>query len=197
MTRSLNGIYRMFLCVAFLFSLATCSGKKDTKVDKYFNLPQFIDQQVRMLWESQPQMTKVVMFGDDTETTVITDLDSAQWEKELKIFMEHDINKPVLVDAYQVKESTDQGQKQISYQLKNTDEMGILKLEVQYEDSETVSGLNSTFSEATLLYGNFREVSLTTQEDGRLSAYRVVGFHKLMFKDTVRYKLDVKLDYNQ
>jgi hypothetical protein len=148
------------------------------------------------LYQEQPQATKDIIFGDHVETIVQSDLDSVQWQKELKIFREHDINKPVLIDAYQIHQGvTDQGNKRVSYSLIDTTQLGILNMTVLYDSNNSVSSLNSTFREQNLLYGNFREVNLTTGGLGKLDRYSVRGYHKLMFNDTVYYQLEVKLNY--
>lgn len=182
----------LLVCLGLLVS---CSGKNQRVVEKYFNIPEFLDQQLAILYLEQPEATKDIIFGDHAETIVQSDMDSIQWQKELKIFREHDINKPVLIDAYQIhQEVTDQG-KRISYSLIDTTGLGILNLTVLYHPDSSVSSLSSTFREQNLLYGNFREVNLLTSAPGKLDRYSVRGYHKLMFNDTVYYQLEVKLNY--
>ena len=173
--------------------MVSCSGKQQNKVDKYFSIPQFIDQQVEILAENQNQLLKTVSFGDTSETTSIDSLSQEQWEKELRIFKEHDINKPVLIDAYLARETDRQGGHTIAYKLIDSTDSGILDMEIVYDSLEQVSGWRSRFKEENLLYCNFRELILSTNEAGILESYLIKGYHKLIFKDTVHYQLDVEI----
>ncbi|GJM29442.1 MAG: hypothetical protein DHS20C17_20770 [Cyclobacteriaceae bacterium] len=187
---------KSIICIIIIGLLASCSGEKPPAVEKYFNLPGFLDQQLAILYQEQPEIVKNIIFGDQVENTVISGLDSSQWQKELKIFTEHDINKPVLIDAYSTEEViTDQGGKQLIYRLSDSGNSGILNMEVNFDSLDRVASLSSTFREENLLYGNFREVSLTTGPGGKLGQYSVKGYHKLLLNDTVHYQMEVALKY--
>ncbi len=175
--------------------LVSCAGKKTELVDKYFSIPEFIDQQVTRLGENENQLLKTASFGLRQESTVIDSLSRDQWEKELRIFKEHDINKPVLIDAYQTNElNTKEGERIILYELTDSTGSGILDMEIVFDSSDKVSSWKSSFKEENLLYCNFRELTLSTNEDGMLEHYLIRGYHKLMFKDTVYYQLDVEVN---
>ena len=179
-----------------VFFLAGCSSSRENNIDKYFDVTGFINQQVAMLLEKEVQLHKTVQFGDQSETLTITGLDSAQWHKEFRIFKEHDINKPVLLDAYNEDLGmTEQGNRFTSYSLIDSTGSGVLKMEIIYNSADQVSGWSSSFQEENLLYCNFRELTLTTSNEGILEAYQVRGYHKLMFKDTVHYQLEVDISY--
>ncbi len=172
-----------------------CSPKKEVEINQYFDVSEFIDQQLTLLIQQQPELVKTVSFGDSIESTMEQSIDSVQWKKELKIFKEHDINKPVLVNAYNVQEIVADRGKHIKYKLIDSTESGILNLEILFNRSEQPTTLRSTFKEDNFLYGNFREVSLTTNAEGALESYRITGYHKLMLTDTVHYQLEAKLNY--
>ena len=117
------------LLFTLLLTLVHCSGQKMDQIDKYFDVQQYIDQQVAQLHASSPKLTKTLQFGDSTESKTFTDLDSAGWNNELKIFREHDINKPVLVDAYQIKQIPGmQGENMETYELKDDSQNGVCLL---------------------------------------------------------------------
>ena len=189
----LSGLPKWVGHIFAVLLLTSCTGKQQQKVDKYFSIPDFIDQQLEILAENQHQLLKTVNFGDTSETTSMDSRSYEQWEKELRIFKEHDINKPVLIDAYLVQETDRPGGHTISYKLMDSTDSGILDMEILYDSQEQVSGWRSRFKEENLLYCNFRELMLSTNEAGILESYLITGYHKLMFKDTVHYQLNVEI----
>ena len=179
--------------IFIILLMVSCSGKEQKKVDKYFSIPEFIDQQVEILAENQNQLLKTVSFGDSSETTSIDSLSHEQWVKELRIFKEHDINKPVLIDAYLTQETDRLGERTISYRRIDSADSGILDMEIVYDSAQQVTDWRSRFKEENLLYCNFRELVLSTNEAGILESYLIKGYHKLIFKDTVHYQLNVEI----
>lgn len=183
----LTGVFTLVL-------LSACAPENNKSIDRYFDLQEFLDRQVSDLDLRKASLVKTSKFGDSTESIEISGLDSSQWQKELRIFREHDINKPVLIDAYQTDESvTDHGHQITSYKLIDTSASGVLNMEVVFDSTEQVSSWKSDFQEQNLLYCNFREVSLTTGADGVLNGYLIQGYHKLMFNDTVYYQLKASI----
>jgi hypothetical protein len=176
--------------------LAACTSGRESTIDKYFDVPGFINEQMDMLNSRDAQISKTVRFGDKAESLTLSDLDLEQWQKELRIFEEHDINKPVLVDAYTIDQVTDdQGNKTTTYNLTDNSELGILKMEIKQDGEDQVSAWSSSFQEENLLYCNFRELTLTTGDQGILNSYRINGYHKLMFNDTVYYQIEVDITF--
>jgi hypothetical protein len=189
----LNYLPKWVGCIFVAMFMVSCGGEQQKKVDKYFSIPDFIDQQVEILAENQNQLLKTVSFGDTSETTSIDSLSHEQWKKELRIFKEHDINKPVLIDAYLAQETDILGGHTISYKLMDSTDSGILDMEIVYDSAQQVSGWRSRFKEENLLYCNFRELMLSTDGAGILESYLIKGYHKLIFKDTVHYQLNVEI----
>ena len=189
----LSGLPKWVGCIFAAMLMVSCGGKPQKKVDKYFSIPDFIDQQVEILAENHNRLLKTVSFGDTSETTSIDSLSHEQWEKELRIFKEHDINKPVLIDAYLAQEINRPGGHTISYKLIDSTDSSILDMEILYDSEEQVSGWRSRFKEENLLYCNFRELMLSTNEAGILESYLIKGYHKLIFKDTVHYQVNVEI----
>lgn len=172
-----------------------CSGYKKPSIDKYFNLQQFIDQQITYLKDRDVRINKTLKFGDSVETLVLSELDSGIWAKELKIFREHDMNKPNLVDAYDSKEGiTEENLKFVAYHLIDSSQSGVTDMEIVSRQDGQVARWKSGFKEENLMYSNFRQISMVTGENGFLNSYEINGYHKLIFKDTVHYQIQVKVN---
>ena len=187
---------RVLVCL-IVWTMFQCTTANDKSITKYFPLTNFIDQQIDLLSNQNLQITKTLQFGDSLESHILTSLDTTQWSKELKIFRAHDINKPVLIDAYETREELDgNGAKTIQHQLIDQSQTGILDLGVSYDPEGRITGLESSYQEDNLLYSNFRNVSMTFGSAG-LSGYAVEGYHKIMFKDTVYYHIITEVEKSQ
>jgi hypothetical protein len=194
MKEFLNIAQRLALFLVLGCILFRCADKDEDAIKKYFDLNYFIDQQITTLQDRNVQLTKTLKFGQSIETRTMSNLDSSQWEKELKIFREHDINKPVLIDAYVSEEGeTLKGQSTKSYKLTKESQMGVLDMAIIYGDEGKVIDLSSSFQEQNLLYRNFRNVAITVGPEGGLTGYEIAGYHKLLFKDTVHYQIVVEM----
>lgn len=189
---SLNTITRL---IVLGILVVQCSGYKKPFIDKYFNLQQFIDQQITSLKGRDVRINKTLKFGDNVETLVLSELDSGIWAKELKIFREHDINKPYLVDAYNIKDGiTEENLKFVTYHSMDSSQSGVIDMEIVSRPDGQVARWRSGFKEENLLYSNFRQISMVTGENGILNSYEINGYHKQIFKDTVHFQIQVKVN---
>lgn len=176
--------------------LVQCTGTEKEKVTKYFDLEGFIESQVQRLESDNPELIKTMKFKDDSESVTVYGADSINWTKELKLFLEHDINKPVLIDAYETKQdSSSTGEKVESYHLIDNNQNGILGMEIVFNSQDHVTSWRSSFQEENILYNNYREMTLTADDNGKISGYTVSGYHRLIMNDTVHYYITAQLSY--
>jgi hypothetical protein len=92
--------------IKFIFSLlliiAACSDKQSTSQNPeydYFNLEEYFIKEAEALRKRNALISKTLLKDGITETLVF---DSVQWDKELKPFMNSDLNKPAFRQAYSV-----------------------------------------------------------------------------------------------
>ena len=198
-----HGIWRITVktILGFLIGLGHvhCTQEPNASIEKYYDVEGFLDKQVEILQNQETHLIKTLNIGDETDTEAVSSLDSLQWQKEFKIFREHDINKPVLLDAYSVEErGLENGNNQIIYTLRDSNQLGILDLVFKFNPDGQVTDWESSFKEENILYSNLREVSMSFTPDGaRMTGFAVNGYHKLMFKDTVFYQVHAKIDYEK
>jgi len=188
------------LTITLLVGLTTmrCAGDQQVSIDKYFDIQEFIDKQVATLPALDVQLVKTLKIDGKTEEQLISGLGSIQWEKEFKIFREHDINRPVLVDAYSMEEWTrNDGYMLEAYTLIDSAQSGILNMEITTDPDGVVTSWESIFSEENIIYSNLRKVTMNFQNGGIMSGYTINGYHKLIFKDTVYYQFQAAIKYKQ
>ncbi len=190
-------INTVFITLLVCLITMQCTGDRQEPINKYFNIQEFIDKQVAVLQAQDAQLVKTLKIDGKSESQLIIRLDSVQWEKEFKIVREHDINKPVLVDAYSIEETvTEDGYKHIVYMLIDNSQSGILNMEINIDARGMVTSWKSIFSEENVLYSNLREISMSFLPNRELmSGYAIHGYHKLMFSDTVYYQLQSVINY--
>ena len=190
-------INTVFITLLVCLITMQCTGDRQESINKYFNIQEFIDKQVAVLQTQDAQLVKTRKIDGKSESQSITRLDSVQWEKEFRIVREHDINKPVLFDAYSIEETvTEDGYKHIVYMLIDNSQSGILNMEINIDARGMVTSWKSIFSEENVLYSNLREISMIFLPNRELmSGYAIHGYHKLMFSDTVYYQLQSVINY--
>jgi hypothetical protein len=93
---------RKILAFAFLvLSLASCQQKEiSNKKLEYIDLQGFFSAEAGRLNAKKPTFTKTVSINGKTESKVLNK--SIDWEKELSVFKEADINKPAFRGMYQI-----------------------------------------------------------------------------------------------
>ena len=193
-----NGI-KSGLALLFSLLLIQCTGEQETPANRYFDIQELMDQQVAELKLQRTELTKMLKIDGESESNTAKLLDSIQWENEFRIFREHDINKPVLFDAYiEEQYSTEKGNRRWNYILEDSTKSGILTMVVDFNQSGDVINWSSKFREENVLYANLRDVSINFDKSGqRITDYSINGYHKLMFKDTVFYQLQAVINYEE
>lgn len=84
---------------AFLV-LSACAGQKEEKdVKTYLDIKTFFTTEARRLSLANPEINKTVARNDASETRTLKNIN---WETELSLFAESDINKPAWQDSYKV-----------------------------------------------------------------------------------------------
>jgi hypothetical protein len=93
---------RKILAFTFLIlSLASCQQKEiSNKQLEYVDLQGFFSAEAGRLNAKKPTFTKTVCINGKKESKVLNK--SIDWEKELSVFKEADINKPAFKGMYQI-----------------------------------------------------------------------------------------------
>jgi len=130
----------MRLIILFLLSVLTIacqpeSVKERAKVDYFFDLEAFMNQEIERLNEAQPRIEKRIVLSGKTE---VKQFDSLDYERELAVFVKADINKVAWVDKYEADSSYQDGKlTKVTYTTKDKDLKTHL-LEVSFEQGEVV-----------------------------------------------------------
>jgi hypothetical protein len=182
-------------CTLFLLSLFVCAcvpTSDSSKVDKkYFDLTQFVQQQVNRLNAQKPNVKKQINLDGQTDEIQTDTLD---WAKELALFSEADLNLPSLRDSYEIKE--DKAKHTITYIAKE-EKQKVREINIVFGENSEIEKVNIkeikiVFSEDNQLY-EIQRVMEMKLENNLLSAYSIKGFQKVILKDSLVYDIKATL----
>ncbi len=190
-----SSILKNYFLLLLLLSCAVACVPTSATTDadkKYFDLVQFTDNQVHELYMQKPQVKKKIFL--DGQTDQITS-DTLNWEKELALFREADINSPSLRDSYEISE--DKIRHTLTYTAKESKlkvkEIKLVFDEQSHTNSVSVRQVKIFFSEDNQLYEIQRDLSMELKNN-LLSAYSIKGFQKVILKDSLIYEISATLN---
>lgn len=165
----------------------------------FFDIAGLIDHQVQLLDSIGPSLLKKAIIDGVEENTKFTPSDGAIWAKELMIFKSADINKPKLVDNYEIIETQISDLKIIIYKSKYPESTQVDSLALSYGDNNKMplktharlASNNTLFESEKTLELAFKVV------DGQiiLSKYTIEGWHQMISKDSTIYFIEGVLDF--
>jgi hypothetical protein len=127
---------RKILAFAFLvLSLAACQQKEiSNKQLEYIDLQGFFSAEASRLNAQKPTLTKMVCINGKTESKVLNK--SIDWEKELSVFKEADINKPAFKGMYQIRTSPNR-----TIYTTLSKNVPVKRIEVEFGDAKKPTGI--------------------------------------------------------
>ena len=187
--------------VTLLFLLLTaCSGNnapivEKAKVEKFYDLQGLISDQVATLSRDKPTITKNVSIAGKEETYVGQEID---WEKELTLFMESDINKPTLISQYEINEYINQdGDSVLEYQQIDEKASGVLKMKITKSNQSNhpqMITIETRKNNALFASSVNMKLQLGKEETPRIESYEIQGFEKILLKDTLTFSIHGNLN---
>lgn len=158
-----------------------------------FDVSGYLQQQLMWLQAERPMVLKsVTTKGQPTETVETAEVN---WEDELEVFQELDINRPSL-RAYYTEERVE-GQGGLVSR-KYTKEEGatapVNYLHLITNESKDLQELEAVLLDENMLFYSRRKVLLKVNPaTGRMDGYRVEGVQKMIFGDSLHYRIDANL----
>ena len=146
------------LCGFFLFS---CEQEEEganevDRIDEYYNVYGLLNRNEELMRDMEVFLRKRASFGGEQEEETVQ-LDSAALARELDVFRQAGINKPVLSGRYQETITEQDGLQLIRYEADDKEELNINYLKVYLEpETEQVEGLEALFSNKNILYNSTR-----------------------------------------
>lgn len=179
--------YLYLLTFFLLIQLSACiSSQGDENVEIYFSLPKFLNQQIQQLDSQKPQVKKTVINDAKIETQ---NLSIADWRKELKMFIEADINKSIFKDSYQVQ-AVKSGEKfQKNYQALKS-HLKTKNLRVVYNQAQKIQRIEVDYAESNFLFGSDKKLILECNpQTETIQSYHIKGHQSNLFGYKSHYEV--------
>lgn len=170
-----------------LVSLWACEKPKQNKEEKkYFDLKAWVAETVKQKSGKRCVLVKKTLIDGKSDKQA---LEQINWENELMLFAEADLNSPAMTDDYQITENT--AEKTVVYRSTNPNNK-VKKMEIKgYPD--LLSEINIDVSEANQFYEATRKMRLKLV-DNQLVGYQIIGVQRILFKDAMEYEINAKLE---
>jgi hypothetical protein len=161
---------RKFLFISlFLLGCNESSNKNSPKY--YYDLAEFINQQISQLTASKPLIQKNLLIEDRTETIQTKDI---EWSKELELFLQADLNK----QSYQLSYDKDSTENTIVYQLKKGEKLPLKNLKIDFDEENTPKHIEALIQVENYLYKSEKHLSMDLEKK-QLKSYQIEGWQEL------------------
>ena len=188
---------KQLLFAGFLLPFLGLSGcaeqeiKPQTGQPDYFDVPGFVNSQVAMLENEPVQVQKTV--GLESEKSEIQTVNNPDWETELALFREIDLNKKALAGLYsQTKTVWAEGEK-LRYTLNSDASAPVVLLEVWKNKQNQVARLQAVYEQENALFYNREIRTLETGPQQKIKAYQISGVQKVLLFDSLTYRVSSRL----
>ncbi|MCS6967404.1 MAG: hypothetical protein RMJ44_03175 [Cytophagales bacterium] len=183
--RQLNALLPVIVLLAVSCQLAN-DHLPENPSHAYFPLADLVDRQIALLSAQQRQVLKIVQTGDQKPDTVVQQ--RVNWQNELDLFKEADINKPAWIGEYAILADSNT----TIYRAKENQPVKELRLIGQGQAGEVPLAIEAHIFQSNLLYT--AEKHMTLQFDNNLlKSYHIKGWQKIIFADTMQYAMHTYL----
>ncbi|RIJ37576.1 hypothetical protein [Pontibacter oryzae] len=189
--------YNPLLWVGLLLAIASCERPAPPVTDSAgqasYNLTAYLQQQKEALEAEKPMVLKSVETqGKDAELVETSEVD---WEDELTVFEQADLNRPSLQEYYTKQQQTlSDGSVQVEYSKLEDAEPQVHYLRLVLTPNGKLKELTATLQDQNIIYYSHRKIALTTNpKTGSIASYRVDGVQKMIFGDSLHYSVKANL----
>jgi hypothetical protein len=185
--------FPMLILVLFAAALMSCENSEDMGKDEkyYYDLKGFINNQIIVLNEKKPEVSKELIMDDLKEVSTSKDVD---WKKELELFIQADLNKPSYQKSYTVVRADSLS---YDYILKPNEDMPVRRLNIRLDEAtHQPVAVKALLKSENKIYTSEKTISLTCVKRENLlevSSYSVVGYQKLALMKRKSFSVSGKI----
>lgn len=180
------------LVVLFSAFMIACDSEQVQEADAgekvFYDLKGFTEARITVLDSLRPQVHKMVSMGNEQSVVQSKDLD---WEKELGLFVQADINKPAYKQSYSI---TRPDSSTIIYTSKEGDRLPVRELKIVLDTSGNLSMAEAHIKSENKLYVSEKHIELRVVEN-KIQQYRITGFQQLIMMDKKPFSIDATISY--
>ncbi len=181
----------MVLSLYFLILFSACQTPTETRTgpNAYYDVKSFVQNQIKLFSQQQPLIEKTMVVGGDEEKRSTKEVD---WQKELELFLQADINKP----AYRLSYATTRPDSlTYEYTLQTEEDLPVRFLKVVLDkENGKPAAIEAKISSENKLYESEKNLSMRCEEKAgnwQITTYQIKGFQELVISD--RKPFDVRV----
>lgn len=175
---------KIFLLFLIVFA---CDSASETKAVKhYFDTKSELEKIIEVNNQIKPNVHKVWMYNAKKSDAMVSDIN---WNKELKLFLDADLNKSSYVTSYDSVKSLNS----LSYSLKKGENLPIRKVSITMDSLGKMVAMKSIRKSENYFFSMGSEIELSIK-DGKLKSYEIVSTEKLLWFDIDSSKVTGKID---
>ncbi|HYG39349.1 MAG TPA: hypothetical protein VD908_12045 [Cytophagales bacterium] len=184
--------------LVFTFILSACEGRENKEIlnPLYFDINGLITSQISLLDSLKPGLNKSLTFDKVTEEQASP---KVNWQQELEIFKEADINSPVLRETYQVKEEKGKRTTTIHYLPIEDKNKGVVKLSITYDANKKLKSIHCKITSNNWLYSFERDLELFFSNEKNLEllqGFSIKNSQEILFKKKDQSKLKANIIFS-
>lgn len=188
------GRYSIGLLILGMLAFTACERPAPPAAESdSYNLTRFLQEQVATMQAKKPMVLKSVSTDNLPAETIQTD--EVDWEDELAVFEQLDLNKPTL-EEYYIKDRIplEGGAYAVVYKKREDSEPLVHYLYLGFGPDKQLKQLQAILQDKNPLFFSRRKVMLQTDPGtGNISDYRIEGVQKLIFSDSLHFRVDANL----
>ena len=149
----------------------SCSKQKDFTEKKYFDLKGFSENLIAYLQKEKPEVRKVWQLASKEETKRTKLID---WEKELALFVEADLNKKAFLTSYEIINAGSES----LFSLKKGEELPVKKIVIKKDELGRVEYIKIERRTNNYLFKTNSKFEMNLENE-KLSEYKIYTVQKL------------------
>lgn len=176
--------------IFFFATLIACQTETSDKEDfdpPYFQLERFIEEQAIKL--EGRSLQKEIQIKETVEKFEITP-NQEEWLRELDFFIQADINRPAMAQAYTI----DEGNSETAYNLKKGEKSKLKSLRIFYNDKQEVKRIEFVIGSENTFYETETTGWLRMDEaTGIIDSFEIDGKQEVVFLDPILMHVKAKV----
>jgi len=179
--------------ILFICSLVGCTTDENRpRTNQYYDLETFVKGQIATLNSLHPEVNKKVVSGQTQESK---SLHTVQWQKELDLFVQADLNNPAYRNSYFIEKPSAY---LIVYKAKPGEDVPVKYLKVELDPvSSQLANAEALMTSENYLYESEKKVvmhcGMNQQKQWLIRDYKVGGFQKLVFMAKKPFEISGKV----
>ena len=184
----------MKYCFILSIILLACSNEQ-TGVDLYPDMKVRVTNLVETLRDRPITLEKIGTMDGEMDTTIVTDLDSAQWSRELQLFSSANFNKSIYRDLYQLEDRPDKSSNLTvrTYTYVGEKKVPVEWMEIRFlDDPDNWHNIKLKYRESNTGFMAHRDLEMNFEDvrgNYRIRNYSIRGYQKIIGQDTVKFSI--------